>query len=247
MKRNEKPQLISKPKPKNAPKKIKKVKLPRRERALKDRIAHAKLLTDRLASLYPNAKCALNHRNAFELLVATVLSAQTTDKRVNSVTPALFSAYPNPQAMAEADFTELTKILQPLGFYRAKARSIQALSVTLLEDFEGEVPNTLEELTTLRGVGRKTANVVLGNIFDTPGITVDTHVGRIARRWAWTRETDPVKAEMELNKLLPPKIWTVTCHRIIEHGRKICHSRNPECGMCAMADLCPSYEIFMHS
>ncbi|MDR6939476.1 endonuclease III [Arcanobacterium hippocoleae] len=220
-----------------------KSQLPSRPRSLQARRAQAKILTDRLAQIYPDAKCALIHRNAFELLVATVLSAQTTDERVNSVTPLLFSEFPTPQAMAGADFAELEKILRPLGFYRTKAKSVKALSISLLEDFSGEVPRTLEELITLRGVGRKTANVVLGNIFGVPGITVDTHVGRTARRWAWTRETDPVKAEMELNKLLPAEIWTVTCHRIIAHGRAICHSRAPECTRCPMADICPSYEI----
>ncbi|XCB28988.1 endonuclease III [Arcanobacterium hippocoleae] len=218
-------------------------KLPQRPRSLKDRRAAAKLLTDRLATVYPNSKCALNHRNAFELLVATVLSAQTTDERVNSVTPNLFTHFPTPETMAGASLETLETILRPLGFFRSKAKSAKALSIALVEDFAGEVPRTLEELVTLRGVGRKTANVVLGNVFDTPGITVDTHVGRIARRWAWTRETDPVKAELELNKLLPPEIWTVTCHRIIDHGRAICHSRKPECTLCPMRDICPSFEI----
>lgn len=219
-------------------------KLPKRPRALQDRQAQAKLLTDRLAEIYPDAHCALAHRNPFELLVATVLSAQTTDERVNSVTPALFAAFPMPADMAGASLEQLEGILRPLGFYRAKAKSVKSLSISLLEDFAGEVPQTLEELVTLRGVGRKTANVVLGNAFDTPGITVDTHVGRTARRWAWTRESDPVKVELELNRLLPPEIWTVTCHRIIDHGRAICHARKPECERCPMADLCPSYEIF---
>lgn len=220
-------------------------RLPSRPRALYARREEAAKICERLAQLYPNARCALNFTNPFELLVATVLSAQTTDARVNSVTPQLFERFPTPESMAGAGRIELEEILHPLGFFRAKARSCQGLAATLCETFGGEVPQTLEELITLPGVGRKTANVVLGNAFDTPGITVDTHVGRLARRWAWTRETDPVKAEMEIAKLLPAQIWTVTCHRIIEHGRAVCHSRGPECLGCPMADLCPSYELIV--
>lgn len=227
---------------KTASKPQKTVKLPPRPRSLSERQEKAKIITDRLAQVYPNSTCALNHRNAFELLVATVLSAQTTDERVNQVTPELFGEFPDPQSMSAAPLEVLEDILRPLGFFRSKAKSLNGLSVRLVEDHDGDVPSTLEELVKLPGVGRKTANVVLGNAFDVPGITVDTHVGRLARRWGWTRETDPVKAELELNKLLPPEIWTITCHRTIDHGRQICHSRAPECGRCPLADICPSYE-----
>lgn len=195
--------------------------------------------------MYPDAHCALNFRDSFELLVATVLSAQTTDARVNSVTPELFARYPGPAEMAGARREDLEEILHPLGFFRAKARSCQGLSIALCSEFGGEVPARLEELVTLPGVGRKTANVVLGNAFGIPGITVDTHVGRLARRWAWTREENPTKAEADIARLLPPETWTITCHRIIEHGRQVCHSRGPECLSCGLADLCPSYPIYV--
>ncbi len=224
---------------------VKKTALPKRPRSLTERKARAAAITARLAEVYPDSRCALVHQNAFELLVATVLSAQCTDERVNSVTPTLFTAYPDPAQMAQADLGDLEKILHPLGFYRAKARAVSELSHALVTDFAGQVPDTLAELVTLRGVGRKTANVVLGNVFGVPGITVDTHVGRLARRWAWTYETDPVKAEYELNKLLPPEIWTVTCHRTIDHGRAVCHSRKPNCGQCPLTDLCPSYDLYI--
>lgn len=183
------------------------------------------------------------HNNAFELLVATVLSAQTTDARVNSVTPTLFHNFPDPQSMAAAPLPVLEDILHPLGFYRAKARSLNGLAHGLMERFAGVVPGNLEDLITLPGVGRKTANVVLGNAFDIPGITVDTHVGRLSRRWGWTRETDPVKAEMELAKILPQPQWTIICHRVIDHGRQVCHSRKPACLTCPISDICPSFDI----
>ncbi len=220
-------------------------KLPFRPRSLRDRRAAASDIVERLAEVYPNAHCALNHRNAFELIVATVLSAQCTDERVNSVTPSLFAMYPGPEEMAGANRVELEEIIHPLGFFRSKANSLLGLSRGLLEEFDGEVPADLESLVSLPGVGRKTANVVLGNAFGIPGITVDTHVGRSARRWAWTRETDPVKAEFEIAKLIEPELWTITCHRIIDHGRAICHSRKPECTRCPLADVCPSYELLV--
>lgn len=220
-------------------------RLPYRPRSLAARRELAAALVDRLAQVYPDSSCALTFSNPFELLVATVLSAQTTDARVNSVTPELFGRFPDPEAMAGASLDELEQILHPLGFFRAKARSCQSLGAALCERFGGEVPRTLEELVTLPGVGRKTANVVLGNVFDTPGITVDTHVGRLARRWSWTRQEDPVKAEMELAKLLPQPQWTLICHRVIDHGRAVCHSRKPECLSCPLADLCPSYELIV--
>ncbi|QRV02092.1 endonuclease III [Arcanobacterium phocisimile] len=218
-------------------------RLPFRPRSLRARREHAETIVERLAELYPDSHCALDHSNAFELLTATVLSAQTTDARVNSVTPTLFENFPDPQSMATAPLPVLEDILHPLGFYRSKARSINGLANGLLQRFDGEVPGNLDDLVTLPGVGRKTANVVLGNAFDIPGITVDTHVGRLSRRWAWTRETDPVKAEADLAKILPQSQWTIICHRVIDHGRQVCHSRKPACGTCPMADICPSFEL----
>ena len=222
-----------------------KTRLPYRPRALRDRRAAAAAICDRLATTYPDARCALDFRNPFELLVATVLSAQTTDVRVNSVTPTLFADYPDPEAMAGADREHLEQVLRPLGFFRAKAASCQRLAAGLCDNFGGDVPRTLEELVTLAGVGRKTANVVLGNAFDTPGITVDTHVGRLSRRWGWTRNEDPVKVETDLAAILPQPDWTIICHRIIDHGRQVCHSRKPNCPACPVADLCPSYELIV--
>ncbi|MFP7696418.1 endonuclease III [Trueperella sp. LYQ143] len=200
-------------------------------------------ICDQLAKLYPDARCSLTHRNAFELLVATVLSAQTTDERVNSVTGELFERYPDAQTLAGATIGDLQRILRPLGFFRAKADSLSRLSRSLVHDFGGDVPQTLEELVTLAGVGRKTANVVLGNAFNTPGITVDTHVGRLSRRWGWTKETNAEKAERDLMDILPKDQWTVLCHRIIAHGRAICHARGPQCGICPIASLCPSAKL----
>lgn len=205
--------------------------------------ARAREILDRLAVLYPDAACALTFTNPFELLVATVLSAQTTDERVNSVTPTLFARYPGPAELAAAPRDDLEEILRPLGFFRAKAESLQTLSRQLVDDHGGEVPGTLEELVRLRGVGRKTANVVLGNAFGIPGITVDTHVGRLSRRLGWTRLTDPVKIERELWDVIPEPEWTIACHRLILHGRQVCHSRTPACGACALADLCPSADV----
>ncbi|MEW6889571.1 endonuclease III [Trueperella pyogenes] len=198
----------------------------------------------RLAREYPDAECALNFTNPFELLVATILSAQTTDARVNQITPQLFARFPDPVALAGATLSELEEILHPLGFFRAKARSLSGVGRALVEIHDGVVPRTLEELVALPGVGRKTANVVLGNAFGVPGITVDTHVGRLTRRWGWTKQTDPVKAERELMDVMPREEWTMDCHRIIFHGRQVCHSRRPECGACVLADVCPSAEKF---
>ncbi len=195
--------------------------------------------------MYPDARCALNFSSPFELLVATVLSAQTTDVRVNSVTPELFSRFPDPQAMAGADREELEGILRPLGFFRSKAKSCLGLSASLCDSFGGEVPGNLPDLVSLPGVGRKTANVVLGNAFGIPGITVDTHVGRLARRWGWTRNEDPVKAEADIAQLLPEEAWPLACHQIITHGRQVCHSRKPDCLACGLKTVCPSHGIFV--
>ena len=191
--------------------------------------------------LYPDAHCELDFTSPLELLVATILSAQTTDKRVNMVTPTLFARYTTAAEYAAADREELEKIIQSTGFYHAKANSLLGLGQALCDRFGGEVPRRLADLVTLPGVGRKTANVVLGNAFDVPGITVDTHFGRLARRFGWTASLEPEKVEAEVATLIPRKDWTILSHRLIWHGRRICHSRRPACGACALARLCPSY------
>ena len=193
-----------------------------------------------LRERYPDAHCELDFRNPFELLVATVLSAQTTDVRVNSVTPTLFDRFPDPAAMAGAEREALEAILRPTGFFRAKSQAVQTLSADLVERFSGGVPGTLKELTTLPGVGRKTANVVLGDAFGVPGITVDTHVGRLVRRLGWTEETDPVKVEHAVGELIPRREWTQLSHVLIFHGRRTCHARKPACGACPVQRYCPS-------
>jgi endonuclease III len=194
-----------------------------------------------LQDTYPDAHCELDFRNPFELLVATVLSAQTTDVRVNLTTPDLFAKYPTPEDMAAANPEEMEEILRPTGFYRAKTKSVLGLSSALVERFKGEVPKKLDDLVTLPGVGRKTANVVLGNAFGVPGLTVDTHFGRLVRRFGWTDEEEPEKVESAIAELFPRRDWTMLSHRLIWHGRRICHARRPACGACPLADLCPSY------
>lgn len=201
----------------------------------------ARKINKALAELYPYAHAELDFRNPFELVVATVLSAQTTDVLVNQVTKILFSRYPDARSMAEAEPAELEAILQPTGFFRAKTRNVLALSTRLVDDFDGEVPGRLEDLVTLPGVGRKTANVVLGNAFGVPGITVDTHFGRLARRFGWTASEDPVKIEFDVAELFEPKDWTMLSHRVVFHGRRVCHARRPACGACPVANWCPSY------
>ena len=196
-----------------------------------------------LSKTYPEIRCELDFKNPLELIVATVLSAQCTDKRVNTITPALFKKYKTAKAYAGADIHQLEELVFQTGFYRAKARHIKGIGIKLLEEFNGEVPNTLEELITLPGVGRKTANVVLGHAFDIPGITVDTHFGRLSRRFGWTKEMDPVKVERIVGELIPQKEWTNLSQRMIWHGRRICHSRKPACGACPVAKLCPSVGI----
>ena len=191
----------------------------------------------------PIAETELLYNNPFELLVAVILSAQCTDKRVNAVTPALFKKYRNVRAYAKASLNDIEDLIYTTGFFRAKARHIKGLAIKIIEDFEGEVPDTLQELITLPGVGRKTANVVLGHAFDTPGITVDTHFGRLSRRFGWTKETDPVKVEMVVQQLIPQPEWTNLSQRMIWHGRRICHSRKPACGACPVAKICPSVGI----
>ncbi|UNS98152.1 endonuclease III [Streptomyces tubbatahanensis] len=198
-------------------------------------------INDALAEVYYYAHPELDFDNPFELLVATVLSAQTTDLRVNQTTPALFAAYPTPEDMAAANPEELEELIRPTGFFRSKAKSLLGLSAALRDDFGGEVPGTVEELVKLPGVGRKTAFVVMGNAFGLPGLTVDTHFGRLVRRWKLTEQTDAVKVEQEIDDLLPESEWTMFSHRTIFHGRRICHSRKPACGACPIAELCPSY------
>jgi endonuclease-3 len=204
-------------------------------------VRRARKINRVLAETYPEARSELDFHNAFELLVVTVLSAQTTDRRVNSISPALFAAYPDARAMAGADRERIEEIIQPTGFFRAKTEALLKLSTALVERYDGEVPGRLEDLVTLPGVGRKTANVVLGNAFGVPGITVDTHFGRLARRFGWTTETDPVKAEHEVGALFPKSDWTLLSHHLIWHGRRVCHARNPACGACPVARWCPSY------
>ena len=196
-----------------------------------------------LSKTYPEIRCELDFKNPLELIVATVLSAQCTDKRVNTITPALFKKYKTAKAYAGADIHQLEELVFQSGFYRAKARHIKGIGIKLLEEFSGEVPSTLEELITLPGVGRKTANVVLGHAFDIPGITVDTHFGRLSRRFGWTKEMDPVKVERIVGELIPQKEWTNLSQRMIWHGRRICHSRKPACGACPVAKMCPSVGI----
>ena len=204
-------------------------------------VRRARKIDRMLAQTYPDAHCELDFDNPFELLVVTVLSAQTTDKRVNAVRPTLFAAYPDPPTMAAAGREDLERILGPLGFFRAKTESLLKLSQALVERYDGQVPPRLDDLVTLPGVGRKTANVVLGNAFGVPGITVDTHFGRLVRRFGWTEETDPVKVEHAIAALFPKRDWTMLSHHLIWHGRRRCHARKPACGACPVARWCPAY------
>ena len=194
-----------------------------------------------LAALYPDATTELNFSTPLELLVATILSAQSTDKGINQITPVLFERYRTAADYASADRDELEKIIKPSGFFRAKAASLIALGQALCTRYGGEVPPRLKDLVTLPGVGRKTANVVLGNAFGIPGITVDTHFARLSRRFGWTTDTDPVKIEQDVASLFPRKDWTHLSHVVIWHGRRVCQARRPACGACAVAALCPSY------
>jgi endonuclease-3 len=200
----------------------------------------------RLAAEYPGTEvelCALTHDGPFQLLVATILSAQTTDERVNQVTPALFERYPTPADLAAADPTEVESLIRPTGFFRAKTRSLIAMAEALEERFGGEVPSTMEDLVTLPGVGRKTANVVLSVGFGKPGLPVDTHVGRLSRRLGLTTQTDPVKVELELNAIVPPAERGRLSLRLILHGRRVCVARRPRCEECLLNDFCPSSQV----
>lgn len=196
-----------------------------------------------LSKRYPNVRCELDFRNPLELMVAVVLSAQCTDKRINQITPALFKKYRRPIDYAKAPLAEIEEFIFSAGFYHSKARHLKGLGRKLVEDYDSVVPSTIEELITLPGVGRKTANVVLGHAFGIPGITVDTHFGRLSRRFEWTSSMDPVKVEHEVGELIPQKEWTNLSQRMIWHGRRVCHSRKPACGACPLAKLCPSFGI----
>ncbi|MFF8321749.1 endonuclease III [Streptomyces bobili] len=204
-------------------------------------VRRARRINRELAEVYPYAHPELDFENPFQLVVATVLSAQTTDLRVNQTTPGLFAKYPTPEDLAAADPEDVEEILRPTGFFRAKTKSVIGLSKALVEQFDGEVPGRLEDLVKLPGVGRKTAFVVLGNAFGRPGITVDTHFQRLVRRWRWTEATEPDKIEAEVGALFPKSEWTMLSHHVIFHGRRICHARKPACGACPIAPLCPAY------
>jgi endonuclease-3 len=212
-------------------------------KSLPEKKVRAKAIYRQLTKSYPNVRCELDYNSPFQLLVATVLSAQCTDKRVNQTTPALFKKYPNPKKMAKADLKDIQRLVKSTGFYSAKAKNIKALSNKIMQEFGGDVPSNIDDLITLPGVGRKTANVVLGHAFGIPGITVDTHFGRLSRRFGWSKQNDPVKVEFEVSELIAEKEWTNLSQRMIWHGRRVCHSRKPACGACPLAKLCPSYGI----
>ena len=204
-------------------------------------IRRARRMNRSLSQAFPHVYCELDFTNPLELTVATILSAQSTDKGVNLTTPALFKKYRTAVDYATADRTELEEMVRPTGFYRNKANSLIRLGQELVERFDGQVPKSMDELVTLPGVGRKTANVILGNAFDIPGITVDTHFGRLVRRWRWTAEEDPVKVEHAVGELIERREWTLLSHRVIFHGRRVCHARKPACGVCVLAKDCPSF------
>jgi endonuclease III len=216
--------------------------MPRRPK-LPPRTKRVPELLRRLAVAYPETGTALHFESPFQLLVATILSAQCTDVRVNIVTPPLFAAFPDPAAFVAATQAEVEELVKTTGFFRNKAKNIRAAAKMILDEFGGEVPGTLEELVRLPGAGRKTANVVLGDAFGVTGITVDTHVGRLSRRLGLTRKTDPVKVERVLNRLIPRAEWTRFSHRLILHGRAVCSARKPNCAACSLADLCPKVGV----
>jgi endonuclease-3 len=204
-------------------------------------VRRARRMNRALAQAFPHVYCELDFTNPLELTVATILSAQSTDKRVNLTTPALFARYRTARDYAGADRAELEELVRPTGFYRNKAGALIKLGQALEERFDGEVPSTMSELVTLPGVGRKTANVILGNAFGVPGLTVDTHFARLVRRWRWTDQTDPVKIEKIVGELIERSEWTLFSHRVIFHGRRVCHARRPACGVCVLAKDCPSF------
>lgn len=208
--------------------------------SLREKKVRLQAIAERLARAFPEARVPLHHRNAYELLIATILSAQCTDEKVNRITPELFRRYPEPKGLATAPLREIERLIRPLGLFRAKARALKKCARTLVDKHGGEVPSTMEELTRLAGVGRKTANVILGHAFDRPGVVVDTHVRRLSRRLGLTRSADPKRIEKELMRLLPEEQWTSFSLRLIFHGRKSCVARRPRCGACPVSDLCPS-------
>jgi len=216
----------------------------RRARSATPPAERAREIYERLAAHYPDAHCALDFKSPFQLLIATILSAQCTDKRVNMVTPALFKRYRTPAALAAAKPEELEEMIKSTGFFRNKTKSLLGMSDAVAERHGGKVPDTMDELVKLPGVGRKTANVVLGNAYDkNEGVVVDTHVGRVSKRLGLTRQTDPVKVEQDLMKLFPTDRWTMLSHLLIEHGRRICEARRPKCESCFLSDICPSSTV----
>lgn len=214
------------------------------QRRTKPTPEYAALVYDRLATHYPDARCALDYRTPFQLLIATILSAQCTDKRVNMVTPALFKRYPTPDALAAANPEELEEIIKSTGFFRNKAKSLIGMATAVAELHDGKIPDDMDSLVNLPGVGRKTANVVLGNAYHKDeGVVVDTHVGRLSQRLGFTKQTDAVKIEQDLMKLFPRERWTMLSHLLIEHGRQICEARRPKCEICFLNDVCPSSTV----
>jgi endonuclease-3 len=211
-----------------------------RETAL-GRKRRARRMNRELAVTHPDAHCELNHSGPLQLAVATILSAQCTDQMVNQVTPKLFARYPAAADYAAADRSELEEIIKPTGFFRNKSDSLIKLGQALVERYGGAVPGTMADLVTLPGIGRKTANVILGNAFGVPGITVDTHFSRLVQRWQWTDQTDPVKIEAAVGELIERREWTILSHRVIFHGRRVCHARKPACGACPLARDCPAF------
>lgn len=212
----------------------------RRSETVAEKKARAQAIAAGLASLYPEVECPLNHRNNFELLIAVILSAQCTDAGVNKVTPGLFNRYPNAAALAQASAADIESCIRTLGLFRAKAKSLKRCAQQLADEFNGAVPSSMEELTRLAGVGRKTANVMRGHAFAIPGIAVDTHCKRLSRRLGLTREENPLKIEQDLAQILEPVEWTDFSHRLIIHGRRVCFARNPACAACVLSELCPS-------
>jgi endonuclease-3 len=214
----------------------------RRSETIQEKSARASVIAERLALAYPEIKVPLHHNNIFELLVAVILSAQCSDEAVNKIAPELFRRYPSPAKLAQADPGDIENVIRMLGLFRAKAKSLRRCARQLVGGFSGCVPSTMAELTRLAGVGRKTANVILGHAFKIPGIVVDTHCRRLSRRLGLSRHEDPAKIERDLNRLLPPEAWTGFSHRLIIHGRRICYARRPACASCALNELCPSRE-----
>lgn len=217
----------------------------RKRETWQEKCARANAIARHLAEAYPGAECPLTHKNTFELLVAVILSAQCTDAAVNKVTPELFRRFPTPAALSQAPSAGIETLIRTLGLFRAKAKSLKRCAQRLMDRFNGEVPATLEELITLAGVGRKTANVILGHAFNKPGIAVDTHCKRLSRRLGLTAQQDPAKIEHDLAQLLPPEEWTSFSHRLILHGRAVCYARKPACKRCVFSELCPSGKTFL--